>query len=317
MYETNLVTKERVVSEGIDLLSAGIGNGPAFFTLRENLTHQSMAGLSFSNSALSVLDDKQIHPDLQSLKAYFANGVSNFELVSAFNLKQDSIYSKQIGSRGENLPGFLFELKRSPGLFDRVYTRVQECFPSAPSLGLRHFPSEQSDLPVALSAFEENTRQLAKGPKGFAQLAISSRHFSDGFIRILATIAQIEYMAEQGKTGHLLLLDEIENGVHPELLQGFVRYLATAPIQIIATTHSPMILNYLTDKQAKESVILLYRNSEGRSRSCRYFDLPSTKKKLGILGPGEVYVDTSIEQLAREAEEMERGASAQAGAATQ
>jgi AAA15 family ATPase/GTPase len=112
----------------------------------------------------------------------------------------------------------------------------------------------------------------------------------------------------------ILLLDEIENGIHPELMAKFVRYLAEAPVQIIATTHSPLILNYLSDKQAEESVILLYRNSTGRTRSCRYFDLPSAKKKLGILGPGEVYLDTSIEQIAREAEDMERGASAQADA---
>jgi hypothetical protein len=78
-----------------------------------------------------------------------------------------------------------------------------------------------------------------------------------------------------------------------------------------------LILNDLSDKSARESVVVLYRNSKGQTRSCRYFDLPSASKKLGILGPGEVYVDTSIEQIAREAEELERGASAQAGAVEQ
>jgi hypothetical protein len=93
-----------------------------------------------------------------------------------------------------------------------------------------------------------------------------------------------------------------------------VKYLANAPTQVVSTTHSPLILNYLSDKRAEESVVLLYRNSTGKTRSSRYFDLPSARRKLGILGPGEVYVDTSVEQLAQEAEVMERGASAQAEA---
>jgi len=149
---------------------------------------------------------------------------------------------------------------------------------------------------------------------------ISSRHFSDGFTRILAIVSQIESSAVSGAVNardRILLLDEIENGIHPETLTKLVKYLANAPIQIVSTTHSPLILNYLSDPQAVESAMVLYRDFRGRTRSCRYFDLPSAKKKLGILGPGEVYVDTSIEQIAHEAEEMERGASTQAGAVGQ
>jgi predicted ATPase len=112
-------------------------------------------------------------------------------------------------------------------------------------------------------------------------------------------------------------LDEIENGLHPELIERLVKYLSQAKAQIIVTTHSPLILNYLSDEEAKEAMILLYRNHEGKTRSCRYFDLPSTSKKLGILGPGEVYVDTSIEQLAIEAEEIEQKALAEAGVTAQ
>jgi hypothetical protein len=64
-------------------------------------------------------------------------------------------------------------------------------------------------------------------------------------------------------------------------------------------------------------MIFLYSNSDGITRSCRYFDLPSASKKLGILGPGEVYTDTSIDRLAMEAEEMDQRAKSEAGTVAQ
>ena len=94
-------------------------------------------------------------------------------------------------------------------------------------------------------------------------------------------------------------------------------YLLQAKAQIIVTTHSPQTLNFLSNEEARNSMIFLYRNSEGITRSCRYFDLPSASKKLGILGPGEVYVDTSIDRLTIEAEEIEQRTKAEAEAVAQ
>jgi predicted ATPase len=278
-----------------------------------DLEKQLNPKLRFSGSALSILADEGLHPSLQLLKQLFGKHVANFELVSTFNLKQDSYPSREIGSRGENLPGFIHEI--SEGIRERVFARIREFYPSA--RGFQRHKTENGL--VQFSLFEEHMRLISPEGAGYSN-GISSRHFSDGFARILAIVAQIESSATPGTVNaqdQILLLDEIENGVHPETMAKLVEYLAEAPVQVIATTHSPMILNYLTDEQAGRSVQFLYRDSWGRTRSRRYFDLPSAKMKLGILGPGEVYVDTSIGQLAREAEEMERGASAQAGAPAQ
>jgi len=308
--------KDSIIEESIwennhCLLQARLGI--VSFTLSKSQELRENSGLRYSGSALSILADEDIHPSLSLLKQLFSNYVANFELVSTFNLKQASFPSPEIGPRGENLAGFVHQI--SEGIRERIYTKIKDFFPDGRAI-IRKL--EKNDL-VKLSLLEKYMRFLL--PDGSATSdGISSRHFSDGFARILAIVTQIESSAVPGTVNapdRILLLDEIENGIHPETMSKLVQYLANAPIQVIATTHSPLILNYLTDEQAEKSVILLYRNSEGRSRSCRYFDLPSAKKKLGILGPGEVYVDTSIEQLALEAEEMERGASAQAGAPNQ
>ncbi len=305
------ITEESIWENGHCLLSVQ-GSTVSFMPGSGN-EHRKNSGLRFSGSALSILSDDDIDASLRLLKQAFGKYVSNFELVSTFNLKQDSFPSREIGPKGENLSGFIHQI--SDGIRERVYTRMREFFPNVSGLQREI----KKDELVKLSIFEKNMRVLLPGG-GALSNGISSRHFSVGFTRILAIVAQIESSAIPGNVNaqdRILLLDEIENGVHPETMAKLVQYLAAAPVQVIATTHSPLILNDLTDAQAEESVIVLYRNSTGRTRSCRYFDLPSARRKLGILGPGEVYVDTSIEQIAREAEERERGASETAGAPAQ
>lgn len=306
------VTEESIWENGRCLLDVQ-GSTVSFMPDSGN-EHRKNSGLRFTGSALSILSEDDIDGSLRLLKQTFSNYVSNFELVSTFNLKQDSFPRSEIGPRGENLSGFIHQI--SDGIRGRVYTHMREFFPNVGGLQRK----VEKDERVKLSIFERNIRVLEPGGSALSD-GISSRHFSDGFTRILAIVAQIEsFAAEPGAANpkdRILLLDEIENGVHPETMAKLVQYLADAPIQVIATTHSPMILNYLADQQAEESVILLYRNSKGKTRSRRYFDVPSAKKKIGVLGPGEVYVDTSIEQIAREAEDMERRASEAAGAPTQ
>jgi len=102
-----------------------------------------------------------------------------------------------------------------------------------------------------------------------------------------------------------VLFDEIENGINPELMQKLVQLLLGAERQVIVTTHSPLVLNYLPDEVAREAVLLLFRNSAGHTKAVRLFDLPSTQKKLTLLGPGEVFVDTNLEALPAEAMALE------------
>ncbi|MFA6545344.1 MAG: hypothetical protein WCS99_13080 [Limisphaerales bacterium] len=45
---------------------------------------------------------------------------------------------------------------------------------------------------------------------------------------------------------------------------------------------------------AKKAVILLYKNDDGSTQGCRYFDDPETRDKLRALGPGEVFADTDL-----------------------
>lgn len=283
---------ESIEVDGCLLLEAKDGN----VTINEtDGGERKLPGLSLRGSALEALNLASSSNTLNTIKNLFSKNLVTFELFSPESLKRQSVRSKNIGRHGENLAGFTADLERE--VQTRISDRMQEFYPSIERTYL--------DQDLISKLYRQNAKET------FLREPVPSSQFSDGFTRVLAIVTEIE---SSDASNRVLLIDEIENGIHPELMGKLIDYLLKCKVQVIATTHSPLILNYLTDDQARESVLFLYRNKEGRSRSCRYFDLPSPKMKLGILGPGEVYVDTSIEQLAREAEEMELGASTQAGA---
>jgi hypothetical protein len=252
------------------------------------------AGLSLRGSALEAIQVAPAPNPLGVIKELFSKNLVTFELFSSESAKRQSPRSNNIGRHGENLAGFTADLDRE--IQARVSERMREFYPRIHNTYL--------DQDLISKLYRHNAKEY------LLRDSVPSSQFSDGFTRILAIVTQIEISAASTR---VLLIDQIEDGVHPELMARLIDYLVSSKVQVIATTHSPMILNYLSDEQARESLLFLYRNSEGRTHSCRYFDLPSTKKKLGTLGPGEIYVDTSVEQLAHEAEKIERAASAKAG----
>lgn len=93
-------------------------------------------------------------------------------------------------------------------------------------------------------------------------------------------------------SGVLYLMDEVENGLHHEVIEERMDVLVNSDSQVIVTTYSPMVLNYLEDKVAVKSVLLMYEDENHNTKLSPYFDDPVTLKKLDVLGPGEVYIDT-------------------------
>jgi len=107
-------------------------------------------------------------------------------------------------------------------------------------------------------------------------LEIESRHIADGFLRLLAVFAQLSL------TQSFLLFDEIENGINPELIEFLMDTLVETRPQMLITTHSPMVLNYLEDNIAIKGVTYLYKEQNGATQAVRLFDIPSLHEKLTV-----------------------------------
>lgn len=119
----------------------------------------------------------------------------------------------------------------------------------------------------------------------------------DGILRVMAIIAQA--FACKGGT---LLIDELEDGFNPELLEKLVVFFATkAPCQTIITTHSPLVLSLLTIEEAENGVHLVYKDASGISRCAPFFSLKTPKEMLKHLYPGEVLLRCKLDDISKEA----------------
>lgn len=135
---------------------------------------------------------------------------------------------------------------------------------------------------------------------GGYEMLTESRHVNDGMLRVLAIVA--ETLFAEGT----VLIDEVEDGINPELLEKLTQYLLEdCPCQVIVTTHSPLLLNFLPDEEAEKRVKFVYKTGDGGTKVVPFFKISEMKKSLGVLGPGEVMLQYDMQEVAAMAEEMD------------
>jgi predicted ATPase len=70
-------------------------------------------------------------------------------------------------------------------------------------------------------------------------------------LRLMTILLQLDI-------GKLSPIDEIENGINPELIEYLIDHLINSD-QILVTLHSPMILNFMDDDVAREESYIYIR----------------------------------------------------------
>ena len=108
---------------------------------------------------------------------------------------------------------------------------------------------------------------------------------SDGTLRVLAVAAAVLSAPE----GSLVVIEEIDNGVHPsraaELLRRLSRVATQRDLRVLISSHNPALLDALPD-DAVPNVVFCYRDPEaGDSRLVRLADIPDYP---GLVGQGAV-----------------------------
>ncbi|PNC05707.1 AAA family ATPase [Akkermansia muciniphila] len=130
-------------------------------------------------------------------------------------------------------------------------------------------------------------------------ISTESRHLNDGMLRVLAIIAETLF------TKGTVLIDEIEDGINPDLLEKLVSYLLNdCPCQVILTTHSPLLLNFLPDDDAEKIVQFIYKDGLGITKSVPFFSIPKVGDLLGMLGAGEAMLQFNMDEVAEMAEQV-------------
>ena len=247
----------------------------------------------YEGSILSALkEDLLPHPILEIKK--LMKEVKSLDLLSPEYLRQRTRESSgSLGLGGQKLAAFLYEL----GMTKRreLTKRLKNAYPQLKDMFIKSLQSGWKQLEIS-----EGYEGLESGHLGlFPQMTTEARHINDGMLRLIAILAELQ-------SGHrFLLFDEIENGINPELVEFVIEELTSTDKLVLVTTHSPMILNYLSDNVAKSGVIYLYKTPRGLTKAIQFFSIPSIAEKLTMMGPGEVFVDTNLTDLTEEIQSLD------------
>lgn len=242
-------------------------------------TWYSPLSFDYEGSVLSSLKEKTLTTGMVECKRLFS-GAESLDMLTPDRLRQRTREAKgSLGHGGRNLSAFVFEL----GLEERkaLAATLKKAYPRLKGVDARSLRSGWKQL-YATEVFDGQ------------RFSTEARHLNDGMLRLIAILAELN--SDHG----LLLFDEIENGINPELVEFVVNTLLEAKQQVLVTTHSPMILNYLDDITAAKSVVYLYKTPAGHTRAIPFFQIPSLQAKLEVMGPGEAFVDTNLNELDEE-----------------
>lgn len=103
---------------------------------------------------------------------------------------------------------------------------------------------------------------------------LSAASVSDGTLRFLAMVAAL--LSED--TGRIYVFEELDNGIHPTrlhlLLELIERACTEQGVQVIATSHNPAMLAFLSER-ARADALLIYRGEDHASHVRRVMDLPN------------------------------------------
>jgi len=239
----------------------------------------------YQGSILSQLEESTLPDRLVEFKRYFEN-VKSLDLLSPEHLRRRTRESAgTLGLGGQRLAAFLYESGAEKQ--QHLLQRLKTVYPQLKDLHTKSLRSGWKQLEIT-----EEYEGQASGL--FPRMTTEARHINDGMLRLIAILAELQ------SDHRFLLFDEIENGINPELVEFVLDALVSESKQVLVTTHSPMILNYLDDDVARSGVLYLYKTPRGYTKAIPFFSIPSLAEKLTMMGPGEVFVDTNLMALSEE-----------------
>jgi len=233
----------------------------------------------YEGSFLANLKSELLPEVLIEFREYLRN-IYSLDLLAPQELRMPSRKGSKLGLSGKNISAYLdtFSESQKKGLLEQL----KKCYKNLDSFDIKKSKGGWARLEL-VEKFANNGKLVNEG-----------RYLNDGILRLIAILAQL-----QSKQS-FLLFDEIENGINSELIEFLLDTLIASNHQVMITTHSPMILNYIDDETAKQSVHYIYKTPEGFTKSIPFFSIPSMREKLDLMGAGEVYVDTNLSNLYEE-----------------
>ena len=238
----------------------------------------------YEGSFLASLKPEFLPEVIREFKSYIQN-IYSLDLLAPQELRKRSRVGDTLGLSGANLSAFLNTFTKEQK--EEMLIQLKKAYPNLEAFNIKKSKGGWARLEL-VERF------------GDKKLTNEAKYLNDGVLRLIAILAQLQSQKS------FLLFDEIENGINSELVEYLMDILIASKHQVMITTHSPMILNYIDDEVAKKSVQYIYKTKEGFTRSIPFFEIPSMAEKLEMMGAGSAYVDTNLEDLVEEIEEIQK-----------
>lgn len=185
-----------------------------------------------------------------------------------------------LGDRGENLSSVLQDICSDQDRKAALVKWVRELTPLDVT-DFRFVPDQAGRLLVAL--VEANGRET------------SAYSASDGTLRFLAMVAA--FLGEE--PARLYFFEELETGLHPTrlhlLLQLIESQVRAGSSQVIATTHSPQLLAFLTAATIEDALVTFRKEGEPSQHLRRLTELPDAKRLFSEKNLSRLYAAGWIE----------------------
>lgn len=172
-----------------------------------------------------------------------------------------------LGGDGSNLSGALATICDNASSKQTFLDWMQEfCAPEIEDIDFIRVP----ELDDVLAVFIERGGRR-----------VTARSLSDGTLRFLGLLLALR-LAEPGS---VVLLEEPDTGLHPTRIKLLVEFLESVTahrhIQVMATTHSPTLLQWLSDRSLHDTVVFGRLPDREGTVVRRAGDLPHLEQVLG------------------------------------
>ena len=242
---------------------------------------KEIINFKYTGSILSALKSDLLGDELNTIHSFF-NEIRSAELLSPTLMKKRAREAKNdIGLGGEKLSAFVNALDKEKK--EKLQKSLKDFFPYIDSFETKSLRSGRKTL----SLVEKHNNKL---------IETDSMHLSDGILRILAILSQLL------TTESVLIFDEIEDGINQEFVEKLVDTLLESSHQTIVATHSPLLLNYLDDNIARESILFVYKAKDGSTKVGNFFEIIAKYQNISdhvydLFGPGEIMQRVNLLEL--------------------
>ena len=207
--------------------------------------HFGSMGIKFSRSE-PVVKQMLRHPAAEVFNPCFGLlrllGRMRFMELSPERMRDPSFPgARGLGDSGQNLPTVLEAICSDPVRKSNLMSWLRELTP----MDIRDFafPRDPSDR-IHLQVIETNGRR------------VSANSVSDGTLRFVAMLAALLGDDQE----YMYFFEEIDTGIHPSrlwlLLDLIEKQTTQSNTQVIATTHSPDLLNYISDETFENTSVV-------------------------------------------------------------